>query len=193
VKNILLAIVLGLSPAILSAQDLSGAVKAQAQRCATALVHADYETVVLCTHKRLVDARGGKSAIIATMKRNIDQMRSEGAKLESVTIGTPQTPLKVGSWIIAFVPQRMVVQVPDGKITADSHLLGISEDGGKKWTFADVGNTSDTEFANTWPELAGKITLPARNPPQRERIGTPKKAPAASAATSPGGNSARQP
>ncbi len=49
--------------------------------------------------------------------------------------------------------------------TKDSHLLGISEDGGKKWTFVDAGQMSEAQLAKVSPELAGKVKLPEKKKP----------------------------
>jgi hypothetical protein len=169
-KLILIAILLGILLTAGVAQSISDTIKSEAQNCATALLQADYDTFVLYTHKRIIEDMGGKSAVIATTKRSMSDMRSKGLTIESAIVGTPGKPLTIGSWIVALVPQRLVIKVPDGRLMADAYLLGISEDAGKKWVFID-DTIGEARFAKAFPELAGKISLPERKRPVFEKDG----------------------
>jgi hypothetical protein len=164
-NRILLIIFLAMAPTIAPAQGISATIQQEARKCAKALLNSDYEGTVAYTHKRVVAGMGGKEAMIASLKRATAEMRSQGISIEDVTIGESHKPQKVGSWLVALVPFRILMTVPGGGLDLDSHLLGISEDDGKKWVFIDVGPLTKAQLAQAFPELAGKIELPAKKTP----------------------------
>lgn len=155
-----LVCLLALFPLAMRADDLTATIKREAQKCADAFVAGDYEGIVHYTHPRLIKLMGGKEAMIATLKEGVAEMQASGAGIISATAGTPQAPKKIGTWIASIVPEHLVMKVQGGKLIRDSYLLGISEDGGRTWVFVDIGQTSKEQFAQVFPELDGKITLP---------------------------------
>jgi hypothetical protein len=90
-------------------------------------------------------------------------MKSKGVAIEDVTLGEPEKPRKIGEWLVSLVPQKILIKLPEGHIEQESHLLAISEDEGKNWTFVDVNNR--TKFETAFPELVGKIVLPEKKAP----------------------------
>jgi hypothetical protein len=164
-KPILLTILLAMAPVVALAQDISATIRQEARKCAKALLSADYEGLVAYSHRRVIEGVGGKDAMIAVVKRGTEKMRSQGTTIEDVTIGEPEKPRKVDSWLVALIPQRILMKVSGGQLEQESHLLGISEDDGAEWVFIDVGTLTKVNFSEVFPELAGKIELPARKQP----------------------------
>jgi hypothetical protein len=164
-KRILLTILVASAPAFALAQDLSVTIQQEAKKCAKALLRADFDGVALYTHKRVIDGMGGKEAMVAAMKRGTEDMRTRGISFEDATIGEPEKPQKIDGWLVALIPQRILMKVPDGWFEQESHLLGISEDEGKKWVFIDVGPLTKAQFTEIFPELVGKIDLPTQKRP----------------------------
>jgi hypothetical protein len=162
-RLILLAIVFASSPAWMFSQDVSTTIKEQGGKCAKALLSGDFETVTVYAHKRVLELMGGKEAMIDILKRGAEGMRAKGVSLEDVTIGEPEKSQKIGEWLVALVPQTILIKSPEGRFEQASHILAISEDEGKNWTFVDVNNR--TKFEKAFPELAGKIELPERSDP----------------------------
>jgi hypothetical protein len=161
--HFLLVLLLASAPAFVFSQDPSAAIKEQAGKCAKALLTGDFETVAVYSHKRVLEILGGKEAMIEILKRGSEGMKSKGVAIEDVTLGEPEKPRKIGEWLVSLVPQKILIKLPEGHIEQESHLLAISEDEGKNWTFVDVNNRAKLETA--FPELAGKIELPERKPP----------------------------
>jgi hypothetical protein len=101
--------------------------------------------------------------MIEILKRGSEGMRAKGASIEDVTFGEPGKSQKIGEWLVALVPQHLLIKSPEGRYEQDSHILAISEDDGKNWTFVDVNNR--TKFEKAFPEFIGKIELPERTDP----------------------------
>lgn len=163
-KSLLLAFLLGACAAAAS-QEAVVTIKQEAQKCARALLAADYDSVVAYTHPRIVKAMGGKEAMLATLKQGMAQMKAGGASFLDVTIGQPSSPKRIGPWMTSIIPQHLVLKVPDGKLHSDSSLLGISEDEGRHWVFIDLGQVKKEQLDEMFPELAGKVTPPEKKPP----------------------------
>jgi len=140
-------------------------IQQEAQKCAKAILTNDYDTVVKYTHKRVIDGVGGKEAMIAALKDGTEQMRSQGISIVHVKIGDPQKPQKTGEWVTVLIPETITMKVPGGKFVQESCLLGISEDQGKSWVFLDVGPVTKEQLVQIFPELDGKIQLPAKKQP----------------------------
>jgi len=166
-KRITLTLLVIAIPVVGRAQQTQVAtIKQEATKCAKALLAGDYETLVKYTHKRVVELVGGKEKVIASVKEGTSKMRADGIELLDATIGQPNEPKRIGSWLIALVPQHVVVKVPAGRLHQDSHLLGISEDDGKSWVFVDISPLTKEQFAKVFPELDGKVSLPEKKKPE---------------------------
>jgi hypothetical protein len=164
-KRTLFTILLAAIVTHVLAADSSPGIRMEAQKCANALLTNNFEGVLAYTHKRVVAGIGGKEAMLLTLKRGTEQMRAQGISFTRVEIGDPQKPKKVGDWLVALVPQKVVMKVPDGYLDQESYLLGISEDEGKKWAFVDVGPISQEQLTKAFPEFDGHITLPEKKKP----------------------------
>ena len=164
-KHLLFSFLLIASPAIASAAGLTATIKQEAQSCADALLTSDYAAVVKYTHPRIVSLMGGKDAVITILQRGATQMEAQGIQFEKATMDTPTEPQKFGTWLTSIIPQHIVMKVPGGHLHQDSTLLGISEDEGATWVFLDLGPISSAQFAQVFPELDGKVTLPEKREP----------------------------
>lgn len=151
------------------AQDATATMKRDAEKCGKALLAEDYPQVIAFTHKRVVAAIGGADALIAMLKSGRKAIRDTGHDFLEARIGTPETPRKIGEWLVALVPQEIVMKAPGGRLRAESSLLALSEDEGRSWAFLDIGSIDPAQFAKLFPELAGKVSLPGRKQPVFEK------------------------
>lgn len=164
-KNLLLAILLCATDLTGMAQDVRIEIKQAAEKCAKSLLTGDYEGFATYTHKRVVALMGGKEAMVAVLKREIERMRSEGYDFADAVIGNPAEPVKIGTWVTALVPEEVIMKVPGGRLHQDAFLLAVSEDDGKHWAFLDLGPITPAQFAKIFPELEGKVQLPEKREP----------------------------
>ena len=149
-----------------SAQTDAPHIKAEAQKCAQALLTGDYAGVVALTPPRVVSMMGGKDAMVATIRNEMEKDKGTGFGLKDIQFGEPEPGRRVGgSWFVSLVPQRMLMKVPGGRLQGDSYMLGISEDEGKTWSFLSIDAISDDQLAQVFPELKGKVQLPPKTKP----------------------------
>lgn len=164
-RSLLSIFFLSAMPTLTLADEATDFIKQEADKCTKAMLTAEPEGVARYSHPRLLEGIGGKDALVAAIKKAMDGMKAQGVTVEKATIGEPEKPVKVDTWQVSFVPQTLVLKINDNRIQKDSHLLGISEDEGKKWTFVDVGQMSEEQLAQVFPELKGKVKLPEKKKP----------------------------
>ena len=164
-KWILLTSLLAASAIRASAQDPAAAAKLEAQKSAKALLTGDYEQVISYTPKRAVAAMGGKDAAVASLKKGVDDMKAQGVSFKDATVGDPGSMQQIGAWLVCLIPQKVTLKVPGGQVESEAYLIGISEDSGKSWVFADstsLAKENGAIFTQMFPELAGKLHIPEK-------------------------------
>lgn len=176
-KNLLLAACCALTLATAQADDTTAIVQQEARRCAQSLLANNYTAIFEYTHERVVEKAGGKQKMINALELGIAGMKVRDMKLLDVKIGDAPPPKKVGSWLVSVIPQTVVLQVRDNKVTQASHLIGISSDDGKTWKFIDAGPLTEERLYALFPELKGQIPLPPKSEPVMEKIPTPSAPP----------------
>ncbi|QJE97272.1 hypothetical protein [Luteolibacter luteus] len=164
-KRLFLTLLAALIPAFAFADEASATMKQEAEKCAKALLVPDYDAFIVFSHKRIVDGMGGKEKMTATLKQGMEQMKAQGVAIEKVTVGEPGKVEKIDGWMVGLIPQTLLMKVPGGTLEQESHLLGISEDEGKKWVFVDAAGIPKAQLEQIFPEIAGKIEVPARKKP----------------------------
>jgi len=147
------------------ADETTDLIKQEAEKCTKALLAADTDEVVRYSHPRLIEKMGGKEAMVEKFKKGVEDMRAHGVIIEKGTIGEPEKPVKADAWLVSLVPQTLVAKVQGNRVEKQTHIIGISEDGGKKWTFIDVGERSEAQLLEVFPELKGKLKLPEPKKP----------------------------
>ncbi len=145
-----------------TSEDLS----AQAKRCATAMLTLASRDAVECMHPRLVALMGGLAAARAGIERQRAAMASEGFSIESISIGKPGPPVRVGSREFALLPQTLRIRIPGGTLRQSSYLLAIREDGANRWHFLDGAGASPSALSQLFPdtpetEFEAKVQIPS--------------------------------
>ncbi len=146
------------------AQNTPEHIKEEAQKCSQALVAGDYEKIVAYTPAKIVDSMGGKAKMVALVKRDTEAAKLKGRGIKDVRVGDPELVRRTGDFLTTLVPTKMVMKVPDGRVEANTWLLGISGDG-NNWTFLSVDSISEEQLASLFPEFKGKVQLPSKMKP----------------------------
>lgn len=142
------------------------AVKKLADEVGQATMKGDYAKVIDMTHPGLVKALGGREKAIQTAKDAMAQVAKQGITLKSFTTGDPEEFFVEGKNTFVVVPNSVVMNFPGGKLVGKSFLLGISDDDGKTWKFAEGSGLHDTkENEKSLPKFPAKLKLPAKEPP----------------------------
>lgn len=158
------------------ADEVIATIQQEARRCAQSLLASNYTAIMDYTHERVIEKNGGKEKMQNALELGLAGMKARGMKLLDAKIGDPQPPVKVGTWLVSVVPQTVVLEVRDNKVTQGSHLFGMSSDGGKTWKFIDVGPLNEQQLYSLFPELKGKVPLPPKSEPSVEKIPVPAPA-----------------
>jgi hypothetical protein len=148
-----------------------------ARRAATVMYEAflreDYEVFAQYTHPRAVELNGGKAATIALVKTGMAEMRQRGFTLKSAAVALPLQMVSAGRELHAVLPITIVMSAPGGELRAPSHLLGVSADQGRSWTFMDTGKLTAENVKLALPGYNPALKLPAKVEPTFVPAATP--------------------
>jgi len=155
-----------------SAQQSAPDLRAQTQRCATAMLSADVSAALACMHPRLIEKLGGVDGATASLNRQRKAFADQGASFESVSIGMPEPSIVLNEREFALIPQTLRIRVREGVLRQAAHLLAI-RDPGAQWAFIDAGAASPKALAILFPEtpaaeFEARIKVPPRVPPVLE-------------------------
>ena len=166
-----LMVLLGLTcPAAPAAEDAATAAKRQAEICGEAILHADYDLFVTMIHPRLLQAMGGKIAVIRKLKQGDQQLKAQGSSIQSITMGDVTQIRQSKTETFAVVPETIEISAKDGVLRAQGFLLGISSDGGKTWRFIDGDGVAGLgkRLRALLPNLPADMQLPRPTDPTFE-------------------------
>lgn len=159
-KKLLGLLLIGLLPLMLHAQN-PAAVKKQAMMMAQSMTKGDYKNIVNYTYPKAVQLAGGKEKMTAMIATGMQQMKAANINFESVTVGDPGKFYKAGKEIHCLLPETLVMSSPKGKIAMHSHLLAVSGDGGKSWSFLDMNNSTADKVKQLIPNFNPALKIPA--------------------------------
>lgn len=154
-----------------SQEAARAALKAQSEELARAFGGGDFAKVADLSHPSLVELSGGKPHMIEDMAVGMEEMRADGLEYESVSVGDPGqlVPSADGRQLFAVVPNVHRVKTPQGVTASRSYFLGISEDGGARWTFVDGTDIEDkADLKSLFPSAPDELALPEQPPPGAE-------------------------
>ena len=100
----------------------------------------------------------------ATIAAEFAQMKAEGYEMISMSVNEVKQVENIEGEIFAVVLTTITMKIPDGKTEGKSSLVGISGDSGANWKFVNAGNQES--FNTMFPKAAGKIKIPAEQPPK---------------------------
>jgi hypothetical protein len=152
------------TPALLAQPEL---IKATAEESHRAFLHGDYGRMADLTYPRVVARIGGREAFIKAMRKSIDEIEADGFSLDTMIVRLPTRILTTKRRMYAVVPYDLILLTPDGRLLQESIMLGVSEDGGRSWTFVDVNTQSEKMLQGVFPDEKGlnkRLALPARKP-----------------------------
>jgi hypothetical protein len=67
----------------------------------------------------------------------MSNLKTQGIKIESATIGEPRIIYTAGKELHCLVTEKMILSTKDGRFQKDSNLLAISQNKGQNWYFLD--------------------------------------------------------
>ena len=100
----------------------------------------DFKAYALLNHPKLVEMMGTVDDFAKIMEEQMKQIEAE-VKIDSIDFGVPFNFMKCDNSINCLLPQTLFMRISDTlAIRSTVYLLGVSENGGKKWYFVDATN-----------------------------------------------------
>jgi hypothetical protein len=167
-----LCLILGLIllPGALSAQDLRPGIKREASRCAAAWQREDYNTMVAYLPSRVIQQSGGRGAMVRELKAQFAQARDYGAESLEIIPGPPSSPKPIGKWLTSILPLTAVLHGPHLDLIQETHVLALSIDAGKHWSFLLLHQTTQEQLNAWFPEFTGRLFMPKDPEPRLEAV-----------------------
>jgi hypothetical protein len=168
---LVVCVALLVAPAVSRAGEPVKDARANAQRDATAMSKAflagDFETFANYAYPNMVKLAGGRKKLIDTLKKGMAEMKGEGFRFLSSTVGPPTELVKAGNELHAILPQQQVIEVAakHGELHGMGHLIGVSSDSGKTWTFIDAAGATPETIRQVLPSYNPKLKVPPRTQP----------------------------
>jgi hypothetical protein len=139
-------------------------IKAQADEAAQALLNGDYDVMGKYTYPKTAEEYGGVERMMQVAKSGRADLESIGIVLESVVVGEPTEPVKAGDQLHCLIPQTTVIRKPDGTVTAESYLLGVSMDQGDHWYFISMPSLTPDAIKELLSNYNPELVIPEKKP-----------------------------
>lgn len=139
-------------------------IKVEAQRIADALTSENYEVVAAMTYPPFVELCGGEKAMVDAMRQTRRRLRA-GQDTAVSTISDPTEVVNVKGRLIGVVPITIEVRTLEGKDVSRYTMLAVSDDGGTKWTWLEVGSMNEEQLEQLLPEAVGSVYIPRTGQP----------------------------
>lgn len=138
---------------------------AQAQEVNDAFRRRDFARMVDMTYPKVVEAAGGRDQMLASFTKEMKEMEAEGVTVLSSTAGAPTQIIHISGSVYAVIPTTLKVKAKDGVFQTEGSMIGISSDGGTKWTFIDAGGKDQKQLKSILPDAVDKLNLPPEKQP----------------------------
>lgn len=161
-KTFLVFMLMLISPVLFAQDSVKKVAKQQAQAMVTAYAKADYLTMARYTNKKVLSMLGGPQKMAAALKLKMDELDKKGVELTSADVGEVMQLVSTPTEMYCIIPQYIRMHTTESKLYSRSHLLGISTDKGKTWTFLDANGQTPEMIKGIIPELSKEIIIPEK-------------------------------
>jgi hypothetical protein len=142
------------------------AAQREATRMYQAFIARDLKTFAGFTYPRIVEMAGGRDKMITLVEKGLTHMKDTGLAFKNVVVARPTQIVFDGKETQAILPMKVVMSAPTGEIHTESHLLGVSSDGGKSWTFIDGAKLTNESARKILPSFNPELSLPTTPQPK---------------------------
>lgn len=136
-------------------------VKAEATKMGKALMNKDYDNFVKSTYPKAVnEAEGGLKKLADNLAQQVKAMESQGNKILNIWPGEPLTLIDTtGEWQCT-IPQKITMELQQGKLTSETTLIALSPDKGTTWYFIDMAERNLETMRMIFPNISSKLVVP---------------------------------
>jgi hypothetical protein len=145
------------SKSSLNQDQMKAAARDHADKCAQAVIREDFDQLVKYMYPKAVEKIGGKEKVIAV----IQQTKKLGMTPKAASIGEIPEIKESHGQQFAAVPETIEFSTAGGSLRMESTMLGISDDGGRNWTFIDsAGSPANAKLIHELvPNLPSDLML----------------------------------
>jgi hypothetical protein len=144
---------------VTNASDYTGALRRDAKKLAKSLQKGDYETFVDYMYPASVDKMGGKTKLVASMK---EMFLKQGILFKEISMGDPEKVVEAGDQLHCFISQDSKASIKGLDVILHGHLMAISGDKGKTWTFIDAGAVNSSNVLEYFPHYNFDLPFPPK-------------------------------
>lgn len=154
-------------------EDMEAAKKAAfhaAKVMDNALVSKHYDDYVSFNHPKVVEqAEGGRSGLVIQIAKQITEIEESGNIITAIWPHMPTFIIDTAGEWQCTLDQFMEYRLPEGKVKAETTLIGISPDKGKTWYFLDAAGRTLNDIKTLFPSLSSQLVIK----PQKDAVFTP--------------------
>jgi hypothetical protein len=142
--------------------EARAAAQAQAEESGRAFMTGDFGKLLDYTYPPVVELAGGREKLLAYLKTEAETMRADGFEFVAYEAGEAGAPVALaGAKLTAVVVPVVLKLKAGGRIfSQQSFLVGLSADGGRRWTFISGSGLSPERLKLVLPEAGDKLRLP---------------------------------
>lgn len=162
---VMIVVALALNPALCKAEtNLPSFLREEAGIYVEAYLSKDYETCFRMMGVGIVNALGGKIAVLNHYRSTEEALQRHRLKLETITVDEPQAVVSRGaSGRYVVIPERHIYIAEDGsKYILNSYILAVSEDNGRSWSMLEGSWRISEHIKNRDLALYDRLKLPIR-------------------------------
>ncbi len=148
------------------AQNLQTTIKIQAMEMARALVKNDFTAFVEYMHPKIIAFAGGKEKLKNNMDSASDAMKQFKMEFKKILIGDPGPVISFHDQLQCVIPETTTIQSILGELEAETSLIAISMDKGKKWYFIDTNIYKADQLKKALPDLSPDLKIPPQKQPK---------------------------
>ncbi|WP_194774438.1 hypothetical protein [Pararhodonellum marinum] len=155
---------LGLAWNVAMAQDKVEILEASLDY-ALAQLNEDYEMLLDFTYPGIISSVGGRNAMEKTLIQVNQTQKTKGKFLIDYRVKEATVTKLVGEEFHALIPITTVTQVPGGKITTESVLIGVLSIPDHRWYFIETATLTERNIPKVLPQWDFTLNLPLKKAP----------------------------
>jgi len=146
-----------------AAPDPRSFLKEEAEVYVEAYLKKDYETCLKMMGGDIVNALGGKIAVLNHYHATEDALKLRHMTFETMTVDEPGPVVCNGAKDqFVVIPEKHYYSAQDGKYILNSYILAVSDDSGRSWCMLEGSWRISEHIKNKDMLLYDRLKLPAR-------------------------------
>jgi hypothetical protein len=133
-----------------------------AEACVAASNRRDLNTVASYLPERVYPDRHARYAAVKEIESDLASLYDPSFR---VSLGTLQKPRRYRNLYATILPVVVVVEWSSARMTENSYLLAVSQNGGQSWKFLPLYEVQQHDVDRFFPEFERKIQVPQSLPP----------------------------